>query len=71
MDITVSGDYAYVADINVDGNKNGAGRGLHIIDISDPASPEFKGSYFDGNVGAVEVRGNTARVRLHAAARRA
>jgi hypothetical protein len=53
-DVTVSGKYAYVADY---------ASGLHIIDISNPASPVLEGTYnTSGTADSVTVSGKYAYV---------
>ncbi|MBF0245036.1 MAG: DUF4347 domain-containing protein, partial [Planctomycetes bacterium] len=57
LGVTISGNYAYVAD------DNGGLSGLKIIDISDPINPTLTGSYnTDGNAYSVAVNGNYAYV---------
>ncbi|MDH3975172.1 MAG: hypothetical protein OEV42_12900 [Deltaproteobacteria bacterium] len=51
--VHVSGNYAYVADGTA---------GIQIIDISDPANPELKGSYDTGDASSIYVSGNYAYV---------
>lgn len=51
LNVTVSGDYAYLA-----------GAGVHVIDISDPAQPRRIGGFHEtlGNVNAVAIRAGYA-----------
>lgn len=51
--VQVSGNYAYIAD---------GAAGIQIIDISDPANPQFAGAYDTGDVSAIYVSGNYAYV---------
>jgi len=54
VDLFVSGDYAYVADMN---------SGLQVIDISDPANPSLEGSYdTPGSAQGAFVSGDYAYV---------
>jgi len=49
-DVTVSGNYAYVA--------TSEGVGLEVIDISNPSHPQQVGGHRYANVGGVAVAGN-------------
>ncbi|UXE59018.1 MAG: hypothetical protein KA717_24060 [Woronichinia naegeliana WA131] len=51
MGVQVVGNYAYVADYN---------SGLQIIDITNPASPTLKGSYYSYLARDVQIAGNYA-----------
>ncbi|MBI2924511.1 MAG: hypothetical protein HYY24_02270 [Verrucomicrobia bacterium] len=44
-DVTVAGNYAYLIDLEPSFSEGGAGEGLVVIDISDPANPRRVGSY--------------------------
>jgi hypothetical protein len=54
LDITISGDYAYVAGVHF---------GLRIFDILNPTNPVLVGTYNPGMTEGVEVSGNIACLR--------
>jgi hypothetical protein len=57
--VAVSGNYAYVTDPYA---------GLHVIDVNDPANPQWVGGYDTGGnfsrADGVAVSGNYAYVRI-------